>query len=176
MEIINPDSQTPWNDQAAGIIKEAFYQKFHLLLGKDEKYLKALKSFIHYENCLVFKDGEKIEGIAVLSSPSWPSFSIELKALRKIYGFFKAIEVWIALKLFFISGKKAPDTMKVEMIAVAGSSRGKGVGSRLLEQAHDMAREKGYKKMKLEVIDTNPGAKKLYERLGYETVKTVNTG
>lgn len=47
--------------------------------------------------------------------------------------------------------------------------RGRGIGSRLLEQAEDLARRVTLQKLSLDVYTTNP-ARRLYERHGYVTV------
>jgi GNAT superfamily N-acetyltransferase len=62
--------------------------------------------------------------------------------------------------------------LRVQAIAVDESMRGKGAGTMLLNAAFDYARKIGYKAIRLEVVDTNPAAKKLYERLGFVTLKT----
>lgn len=50
---------------------------------------------------------------------------------------------------------------------VAPEHRGKGLGKFLLTWAADWARERGYHKLKLEVAESNVGARRLYEELGF---------
>jgi ribosomal protein S18 acetylase RimI-like enzyme len=50
--------------------------------------------------------------------------------------------------------------------------RGKGIGTRLLESVFDFARTEGFSSVRLDVVDTNPGARRLYERMGFVPVKT----
>jgi len=50
---------------------------------------------------------------------------------------------------------------------VAPEHRGKGVGRHLMTWAIEWARSRGYRKMKLEVAETNDVARHLYESLGY---------
>lgn len=52
-------------------------------------------------------------------------------------------------------------------ISVRASHRGQGVGSKLMEAAEQLARERGARRMELEVFSQNP-AVNLYKRLGYE--------
>ncbi|MBP9855987.1 MAG: GNAT family N-acetyltransferase [Candidatus Pacebacteria bacterium] len=52
-------------------------------------------------------------------------------------------------------------------ISVRASHRGKGVGSLLMQAAEELARERGARRMELEVFSQNP-AVNLYKRLGYE--------
>lgn len=53
-------------------------------------------------------------------------------------------------------------------IAVVPSHRGCGIGSRLLEAGLLWARERGLKRVELKVHEENVGARRLYERLGFE--------
>ncbi len=50
---------------------------------------------------------------------------------------------------------------------VAPEHRGKGIGKYLVSWAADWARSKGYRKIKLEVADSNPRARHIYEELGF---------
>ena len=57
-------------------------------------------------------------------------------------------------------------------IAVRQDARGRGIGTRLLDEFKAYGREHGYANIRLDVIDTNPGARRLYERLGFVATKT----
>jgi len=50
--------------------------------------------------------------------------------------------------------------------------QGMGVGTRLFSKLMDYARAEKYTTIRLDVIDTNPRAKRLYERLGFTEQKT----
>lgn len=52
---------------------------------------------------------------------------------------------------------------------VAPDYRGRGVGKFLIAWAVDWARSKGYKKIKLEVAESNPGARHVYEEAGFRS-------
>lgn len=54
-------------------------------------------------------------------------------------------------------------------ISVAPEWRGRGVGSVLMRAAEDWARERGATRVILDLAAANTGARRLYERLGYET-------
>lgn len=57
----------------------------------------------------------------------------------------------------------------LERIVVSEKMRGRGVGRELLKWVDEKAKERGCKKLKLEVVSNNP-AKRLYERQGYVSV------
>jgi ribosomal protein S18 acetylase RimI-like enzyme len=59
----------------------------------------------------------------------------------------------------------------IDGIIVAPSARSSGTGSRLLHEALLIAREEGLRWLRLDVIDTNPRARQLYERLGYRVTR-----
>ena len=50
---------------------------------------------------------------------------------------------------------------------VAPTHRGRGIGTHLVRWAADWARSKGYAKIKLEVAETNPAARRVYEAAGF---------
>ena len=55
----------------------------------------------------------------------------------------------------------------LEDLFVRESARGRGVGRALAEAAIERARERGSRRIELDVNDANPAALALYERLGF---------
>ena len=66
----------------------------------------------------------------------------------------------------------SPQELVMDGIAVRADVRGRGVGGRLLEELVAYATAQKYKSIRLDVIDINPKAKKLYERKGFVAIKT----
>lgn len=58
-------------------------------------------------------------------------------------------------------------TWYVNVLATLPEARGRGLGTRLLGVAEAIARDAGLGRMSVIVFDTNAGARRLYERLGY---------
>lgn len=58
-------------------------------------------------------------------------------------------------------------------VGVVTSARRTGVGEALMRAVHEEARSLGVERVWLEVIDSNTGARALYEKLGYEQVQDV---
>jgi ribosomal protein S18 acetylase RimI-like enzyme len=56
----------------------------------------------------------------------------------------------------------------LEDIYVEESARGSGLGRELIEAAFGRARERGCRRMELDVNEANAGAVRLYESLGFE--------
>ena len=63
---------------------------------------------------------------------------------------------------------QAPDSWYVNVLACYPQFRGQGIGAALLEIADRIGRAEGLPRMSVIVADTNTGARRLYERHGYE--------
>lgn len=64
----------------------------------------------------------------------------------------------------------APDTWYVNVLAVLDSHRGQGLGTGLLRLADTIAAAQSAPGMSIIVADTNVGARRLYESLGYREI------
>lgn len=61
----------------------------------------------------------------------------------------------------------APRTWYVHVVAAVPEMRGRGIGTKLLSLAEELARETESSGMSIIVADSNEGARRLYERVGY---------
>jgi len=66
-----------------------------------------------------------------------------------------------------LQSERSPGELLVAAVAVRPEVRGRGVGTRLILGAEELARAKGLVTIRLDVVDTNPRARRLYERLGF---------
>lgn len=57
-------------------------------------------------------------------------------------------------------------------ITVEKTARGLGIGSRMIKTLFSYATATGFKSIRLDVIDTNTNARRLYEKLGFKAIKT----
>lgn len=87
------------------------------------------------------------------------------KLIRK-YGFLKTIMSLAILAAF--GSKLEKEELYVDYICVSKESRGKGLGSKLLNEAEKIAIRKNKPMFTLSVLSNNPDAQKLYERLGFK--------
>jgi len=58
----------------------------------------------------------------------------------------------------------------VNVLAVVPAHRGEGLGTRLLDAAHAIAREQGCRTLSIIVSDANADARRLYERTGFSEI------
>ena len=63
-------------------------------------------------------------------------------------------------------------TAHVPQVAVAPEFQSGGLGTLLLDLAFAEAANRGYQEVSLTVTDLNIGARRLYERLGFQTFRT----
>jgi predicted GNAT family acetyltransferase len=64
------------------------------------------------------------------------------------------------------------DELLVDGIVVRADRRGHGIGTKLMYRLFDVALAHGKRVVRLDVVDTNPAARHLYEGLGFVAIKT----
>jgi len=67
----------------------------------------------------------------------------------------------------FIVGRQADEEWEIENIAVTGSARRSGLGSRLVGELLDLVRSRGGTSVFLEVRESNRAARSLYEKWAF---------
>lgn len=67
----------------------------------------------------------------------------------------------------FVIARVVRDEWEIENIAVAGTARRRGLGTRLLSELLDIARGRGAKAIFLEVRESNHAARALYEKWAF---------
>ncbi len=159
-------------EQAGLIYFEAFRRKLQPLVGKPAKAIPLLTAGLNLEmNMGALEDGALL-GVAGLHNRQGIYAHVALRRSVEALGPARGLFGWAALNLFDV-GPGCPDgELRVAALAVDAAARGRGVGSRLLEAVFDKARRENYRAVRLEVVDTNTGARRLYERLGFSVVKT----
>lgn len=65
-----------------------------------------------------------------------------------------------------------PATAHIPQVAVGAEFQSRGLGTALLDLAFREAAHQGYQEVSLTVTDLNHGAMRLYERLGFQTLRT----
>lgn len=85
---------------------------------------------------------------------------------------------WVAdsgvavLGIVGIQPREQEEDAELRRMSVSSSARRQGIGLRLLETTEDFCREKGYLRICLSTVQILQPALAMYQRFGYETVKT----
>jgi len=145
--------------RAAEIYEQAFGAKLGIAINSREHRINLLRDGLNLSHAIAALHGS----IAFTSGITYR------KILREI-GFFKGQKAALILGLF---ERKARDKeLLMDGIAVCEDHRGEGHGTKLFDALKTYAGEKGFETIRLDVIDTNPDARRLYERLGFVAERT----
>ena len=159
---------------AAELYDEAFGKKLSVAVknDKDRKHLFKKGLTLKYAiSAISDQENPGLLGLAGFqTSEGSLTGGITYRDLLSQLGFVKAS--WAAVIFSLYERKPKQGQLVMDGIAVHSKARGMGVGSQLLEEIREYAKQHGYNRVRLDVIDTNPKAKKLYERMGFKTVKT----
>ena len=166
--------------QTAKLYFEAFGSKFIHMLNIPDNAAMAESLFVETLNfdCGHYAvQGKTVLGAAALLTKKESFDHMSFAALRKHFPLFGA--AWRAFGYWgfeLIHTKPKDDEVLIDALFVSSETRGMGIGTLLLQHAEDYARSIGRTKLILGVINTNEGAKRLYERFGFKVFKYENTG
>ena len=161
--------------QAAAIYWEAFRGKLGPVLGPDERALCFIESELQTQFAVsaVSSDGLLL-GVAGFKTVEGSFVGGNYRSLHASYGLFGA--PWRALLLSLLERDVEPDILLMDGIAVSPDARGLGVGTALLSALKEKTEALGLSSLRLDVIDSNPRARALYEREGFVAGETLNVG
>ena len=153
----------------------AFGGKLGTVMGPTPKALRFLDRVLRDHHTVVAVDSDgKLLGMAGFKTPAGSFAGGEVADIRAIYGLLGA--AWRLPLLWMLSDEARHDDFLLDGICVVQNARGLGVGSALMAAIEDEARARGYRTVRLEVIDSNWRARALYQRLGYRIEKTQSLG
>jgi ribosomal protein S18 acetylase RimI-like enzyme len=157
--------------QAASLYDAAFGAKLGIAIPDSTARLALLQQALDPAHSFAAIKGDEMVGIAGFKTSTGALTSgITPKRLMAQLGVFGAARAILVLSLFERS--LAPGQLLMDGIAVSPAARGGGIGTRLLERLKEHTAEVGLKTIRLDVIDTNPDARRLYERVGFTATNT----
>lgn len=162
-------------DRVAALYDAAFGAKLSIAIPDAAKRATVLARGFEPGCAFVALSGGAVVGVAGFKTPAGALTSgISFALLRETLGLLGAVRAVLILLLFV--RRCEPGQLLMDGIAVSAAMRGRGVGTMLLHRLIDHARGEGFRSIRLDVIDTNPGARRLYERVGFEAVRTERLG
>ncbi|MFL1998828.1 GNAT family N-acetyltransferase [Lysinibacillus irui] len=130
---------------------EAVCQELTILFQRDDNRHSYLNTFVATE-------GEQILGILV--------YYFGAQAVDMDANLVKWLEEKNAPSII-IDQEAHEDEAYIDTVCVSPQARGKGIGTLLLQFAEELTKQRGYKKLSLNVETQKEDARRLYERLGF---------
>lgn len=152
--------------EAGRIVYAAFRRKLEPLLGAPQRVQPLLAQGFNLELALGAFAGERLVGVAGLHVGGEQLFGGRLRDYLRALGPLHGMYSYLALVLFD-NGRCPPGEVRIAALAVDAAERGRGVGALLLAAVERYAAERGLRAIRLDVVDTNVGARQLYERVGF---------
>ena len=154
---------------------EAFGPKLGRVLFPRAQALDYIARSLDPDFSLVARDGAgALLGAAGFKTAEGMFLNGSLSRLRETWGWWGG--TWRGLLLSPLERDLSAGTLLMDGIFVTADARGRGIGSLLLDAIMNEAKSLGTSRVQLDVIDTNPRARALYERTGFVPERTERTG
>ena len=157
--------------RAAQLYDVAFGSKSSLAVPDKKRRIDLLAKGLVLEHSISAIANGDLVGLAGFSTSDGSlTGGIEYRSLLSDLGFVGGNRAAAVFSLYDRQSREGE--LLMDGIVVDASCRGQGIGTRLFSCLIELARERGYSTIRLDVIDTNPGARRLYERLGFVAEST----
>lgn len=156
-------------DKAADLYLSALADKLAPVYGAGPRARQALANGFNRRLCITAVDDDRLVGILGIQIPSAGFMDVTLKTLQPYYGIPGSI--WRLALLAFLHYSPPAGEVYVDGLAVDPDFRGQGIGTAMMVALESRAAGQGVSILRLEVVDTNPRARKLYRRLGFELLR-----
>lgn len=158
------------NEVAAVLYEEAFGSKFSVAISNKQQRIDVLTASMQSEFAYAVFDQQTLVALAGFQTAEGSlTGGMSFISLLKSLGLFRGLWSAFVFSLFERSGQE--HELVMDGIVVDSAYRGNGLGSLLLLKIIDHAKENGFHSVRLDVVNNNPRAKKLYEEKGFITIK-----
>ncbi|AKS47449.1 Acetyltransferase (GNAT) family protein [Octadecabacter temperatus] len=161
--------------QIAAMYWDAFGQKLGRVMGPESRSIAFIESVLDPTHAICARDETGVLlGVAGFKTFDGALVGGTWRDLARHYGWIGS--TWRVGLLALLERDTENERFLMDGVFVHENARGKGVGTALLNGICDEARDRGYKEVRLDVIDTNPRARALYERKGFVAGESQNLG
>lgn len=169
--IIQKGFSNDFLSSAAELYDAAFGAKLSIAMPTSVLRKAILKEgFDPAFSFVALRDGEMVGIAGFKTAQGALTGDISFRLLQEKLGYLGAVRAALVLSLF--QRKQVAGQLLMDGVSVSPKMRGSGVGTKLLNSLIEYAKNEGYRSVRLDVIDTNPAAKRLYERVGFVSAKT----
>ena len=165
--------------QAAAVYYEGFTHKLdglEFISRPPAQAIRILIASIQPEMATYALLDGRVVGVAGMQYRGRRFYVVPWRVWRAEFGVVGGLRRWLWFRLGQQFVHPAADALRVDGIAVSAAARGLGVGTQLMAALDAHARAAGLRAVELEVVDTNPDARRLYERLGFVVLKEQHYG
>ncbi len=161
--------------QAAALYWQAFAAKLHITMGPAAKGTAFVtRVFDPSHGISAHAADGRLLGVVGFKTAKGALVGGQFADMRAVYGFWGAL--WRAVPLWMLERDTENKRFLMDGIFVDENARGQGVGTELLRAICAEGDRRGYAELRLDVINTNPRARALYERLGFVAGETQRLG
>ncbi|WP_322894428.1 MULTISPECIES: GNAT family N-acetyltransferase [unclassified Yoonia] len=161
--------------EVAALYWEAFGEKLGFVMGPKYRALVYITQVLQADHGICAHDDDgRLLGVVGFKTPHGALVDGSFTDLRRVYGWAGA-----ALRTALMAALiRDTDNVRflIDGIFVAPEVRGCGVGTALLNAVVAEAKRRGYRQVRLDVIDTNPRARALYLHEGFVELQTQKMG
>jgi ribosomal protein S18 acetylase RimI-like enzyme len=173
--IVSPGFSDAERGQIAALYWQVFGQKLGRIMHPEPKALRFIETVLRPDHALTARtEGGALLGVAGFKTTNGALVGGTAGDLRRIYGPWGG--AWRGTLLQLLERDTENRRFLMDGLFVDPATRGQGVGTALLAALYEEGRSRGYREIRLDVIDTNPRARLLYEREGFHAIKTDNIG
>ena len=156
-------------DDAAALYLSALADKLVPVYGVGPRARRALVCGLNRQMCITAVENDRLVGILGIQTATVGFMDVTVNTLRRFYGNFGGL--WRMALLTLLHDSPMAGEAYVDGVAVMPAYRGQGVGSGLIAALEVWATGQGLSIIRLEVVDANPRAEKLYRDIGFEAVR-----
>ncbi|WFR61166.1 GNAT family N-acetyltransferase [Paenibacillus amylolyticus] len=166
-------------EQVAYLFYEAFPLKVKYLwfyVKTKKQAVQLLSQSIQFEQGIYALRNEEVVGFLGYNIGKKAFVPANYSVFRSVYSPLMATWRFILYACYSKFHLYNENVLHIDPIAVSEEARGHGIGKLLLSKLEQVAISKHLTTINLEVVDTNPSARKLYDRFGYRVHKELNSG
>ena len=157
-----PDEFKP---TAATLYYDAFGCKLRPIIGEASTGIPLIEGSLQSACCICACTKDELLGVAGFRHNRHKFVHLQYHALVQQFGLLSGL---IRYAIFAATDRlPKPYELVMDGIAVSAAARGQGIGTQLLDALYQFAQQHGYRSIRLDVINTNPNARRLYERVGF---------
>jgi len=154
---------------------EAFGPKLNIVMGPDYRGIAFVNDVLDPTHALCARDDDgHLLGVAGFKTHDGALVGGKARDMAKHYGWVSSL--WRIGLISLLERDTENARFLMDGIFVSNRARGEGVGTALLDAVCAEAKARGYGEVRLDVIDTNPRARALYERQGFVATDTQHLG